>query len=356
MSIRVGIIGTGWGGQLHLEAARRTPEVEIVALCGRTADYGQTVARQYDVPHFYTDYQQMLKEADLDLLTIATPPPLHYEMTLAGIHHGCHVLCEKPMGMNATEAHELFLAAEENQVKHATGFIWRSDPSILALRKHLQEERIGAMREVQVRCALGTPPMPYTWLYDKAAGGGSLMQHGSHMIDRTRWILGAELEDVRGYATYTIREAQEVPHFHNVSEVFGWRPPQQENAPAYLPVTADTGYSIQATVKGTIPVSLWESWPAISEEHDTIEVYGTTGTLKWTGGAGLRLLLPRGRSETLAVSASGSGSGEEREVGHKLWQTLMQNFVADIQKREADPYPTFYDGWQVHNVIDAILS
>jgi predicted dehydrogenase len=262
-------------------------------------------------------------------------------------------------------------AAEAAGIRHATGFVWRNDPAILRLRQLIAEHAVGEVVEVHARCALGAPILPMTWMYEADAGGGALMQHGGHVIDRVRWILGREFAAVSGELIHDVKDAEVGPRFHNIMEAFGWAGRRMaERAQGAggavptsyptAPVTADTGYSLRGTMEDGVRVSLWEMWHGLGPHPDVVEVIGTRGTLVWTGAGGLVLVRPRQAPEPVAVEGSSGIGGDDMKAlevrGHPLWDRLVGAFVADVAGDDHEPYPTLYDAWRVQQVIDGVVA
>jgi predicted dehydrogenase len=360
-SLRVGVIGAGWAGELHLEAFAAAQGAEVVALCSRTRSVAEAVAARHGITAVCDDVAELLGR-DLDIVSIATPPATHRELTLAAVANGAHVLCDKPTGLTGPDARAGYEAAEAAGVRHASGYIWRNDPAILHVRALIAEGAIGTVLDVNTRCALGAPVLPMTWMYDGQAGGGALMQHGGHVIDRVRWLLGEEVVAVSGETLHDVHEAEVGPRFHNIMAAFGWaaqraQDPAREPLPT-APVTADTGYRFNAVLGSGARAQFWESWHSPATVPDVVEVYGTDGTLVWAGAAGITLVRQGREPELIKVPGSSEAGSRDlkdlRAVGQRLWAGFVQAFVDDIRGAGDVSFPTLYDGWKVQEVIDAV--
>ena len=110
--MNVGIIGASFARAAFLPALRHTPDANVVAIASARIESARKAASEFDVPHAYDDWEEMLGAHDYDLVCIATPTVLHAPQTLAAIEAGAHVLCEKPTAMNAGEAARMLEAAE----------------------------------------------------------------------------------------------------------------------------------------------------------------------------------------------------------------------------------------------------
>jgi len=362
--LRVAVIGAGWAAELHLQAYAASPDTDVTAICSRTRATADDVAARFGVPHVYTSFDELLEHEELDVVSIATPPDAHRDFTIGAAEAGIHVLCDKPVALTAAEAEELLNAVESRGVHHATGFIWRNDPAFRRLRSLLAEGAIGEIREIHCRCAIGAPVLPMTWMYDAAAGGGSLMQHGQHIVDRARWLLASEITDVCGELTYDVKETVQGPRFHNVFDAFGWAAARaREGGGEDLPrveVTADTGYAFMATFENGVRAQFWEAMHSAGLSADQVEVFGSKGSLVWTATGGIVAVRGRRPPEPIEVEGtSASGAGDLRgaeEAGHSYWRELVQAFADDIRGAEHGDYPTIYDGWKVQQVVDAVRA
>jgi predicted dehydrogenase len=363
VAVRVAVIGAGWGAGLHADAFSASPDAEVVAVCSRTRSHAEEFARRAGIPSVYTDFDEMAETEELDSISIATPPSSHRHYAVAAAERGYHVLCDKPAARTAADAEEMLHAVEAADVRHATGFISRSIPELRKLHGLLADGAIGEVREVHARCALGVPVLPMTWLYDAEAGGGALLQHGQHLIEIVRWVLGAELVAVSGELTYDVSEAVVGPQFHNVFDAFGWAAMRlKEGGGEELPrapVTADTGYAFTAKLSSGARAYFWEAWHSASLYSDQLEVFGTAGTLVWRAGSGLTLVRGRQPPQQLDVEGSSESGADLRDVaeqGKHHWGQLVEAFVQDILGRDHARYATLYDAFRVQEVCDAVQA
>ncbi len=353
--LRVGVVGAGWGAGLHLEGYRRAGLVELTAIASRTRANAEQMAARFGVERVVDTVDELV---DLvDIVSVATPPDVHLAQSLAAIAAQRHILCDKPLALDAPEAAEILAAAQAAGVRHATGFIWRLDPSLACLREELRSGTIGTIREIQSTCALGVPVLPHNWMYEHSHGGGAIMQHGSHVIDRARWLLDSEITKVVGRLHHDVEDAARGPRFHNVRDAFAWSMPAAGGdgapAPERVPVNVDTGYEFLGETASGVRVRFFEAWHLVGRHDDRVVVYGDDGTIEWIGGDGVTLLRPGQEPKTLFEGSAGSGANTPREVGWRLWGQLAGKFVASIHGEPSDA-PTLEDGWHVMRIIDAV--
>ncbi|MCC6957440.1 MAG: Gfo/Idh/MocA family oxidoreductase, partial [Anaerolineales bacterium] len=103
--VKVGIIGSQFEATIHVESFHILPhEAEVVAIASPTPGHAAGLAKQYGIPNVYTDYREMLKQPDIEMVTIAAPNRLHCQMTVDIANAGKHVVCEKPLCMTLEEA------------------------------------------------------------------------------------------------------------------------------------------------------------------------------------------------------------------------------------------------------------
>src|SRR5215813_8439347 len=108
---RVGVIGTGFGATVHVPAFKASADFQVVAVVSRPRTNAERVAREHGIGWFGDDYRAMLREVELDVISITTPGGLHHEIALAAAEAGRHILCEKPFATSVAQAKQMLAAA-----------------------------------------------------------------------------------------------------------------------------------------------------------------------------------------------------------------------------------------------------
>lgn len=117
--LRVGVVGTSWWADwMHLPSLKSHPHAQISAICGRDRARADAMASKYGIRQVFTDYREMIEQADLQALIVSVPDDLHYAITMAALAAGLHVLCEKPLASTAKQAREMYETAATAGVKH----------------------------------------------------------------------------------------------------------------------------------------------------------------------------------------------------------------------------------------------
>ncbi len=189
--LRCAVIGLGMGHG-HVLGYREHPDCEVVAVADTDQAKLDKYVAEHKIPQGFTDVDAMLKTAKPDLVSIAVPNKFHKPLTLAALAAGCHVLCEKPMAMNAAEALEMEAAAEKAGRRLAVNFSSRFSPQAFAMKKLVDDGLLGEVyfaRSVWQR-RRGMPGFG-GWFGTKAlAGGGPLIDLGVHRLDLALWLMG----------------------------------------------------------------------------------------------------------------------------------------------------------------------
>jgi predicted dehydrogenase len=187
--MRVGVIGCGFQGRLHLEILSRLPDVEVVAVADIDPLSAGQSAQEYDAPNSYTDYREMLDSERLDLVTICTMPVHHAEMTVAAFDRGAHVLCEKPLAMSTAEGIAMVNAARSADRILAVGFNMRFMPNSLAIESFIRDGGFG--RPVYTRVtANDVIPWWGEHYRREISGGGALAASAVHLLDLALYFAG----------------------------------------------------------------------------------------------------------------------------------------------------------------------
>src|SRR5690606_36077484 len=127
--IKVGVVGTGFIGPAHIEALRRLPNVEVVALCEVTQELAQQKADALGIPRAYV-FEELIRQEDIQAIHICTPNFLHYSQSKAALLAGKHVICEKPLAKDLAEARELVELAAQTGLVNAVHFNLRYYPLV----------------------------------------------------------------------------------------------------------------------------------------------------------------------------------------------------------------------------------
>lgn len=350
--VRVGVIGGGFGVQ-HLQGFGATENAEVVAFCQRNRDKAETMAGEFGVPHAYTDYRKLLSHDGLDAVSIVAPPHLHAEMTAAALKKGLHVLCEKPLAMNAAEAEAMLKQAEATRRVHMTAFNHRHIPALAYMKELLDDGYVGErVYHVESRWFSenrATPGLTHYWRHQRElAGFGVMGDIGVHVVDRLRWLIG-EFESVWGHADTFIPER-----------------PDQDGASQ--PVTVEDSFTLLGRLAGGASACVRLSAVARKSNYQNLELYGDAGMLRfvfdrnvkgWVRGHlwGARgdarspepLEIPDRYTEGL------DASDPQRAQGEFIFAKLTRHFVEAI-RNNTSAAPSFADGLAAQRVLDAALQ
>jgi predicted dehydrogenase len=192
-TLRVGLIGAGANTRLrHIPGLQALPDVEIVAVCNRRPTSTVAVARDFNIPHTYERWEDLIVDPDIDAVVVGTWPYLHHPITLAALAAGKHVLSEARMSMNAAEAREMLAAA-----RRYPRLVVQIVPSPYGLRgdaimrELLAEGFLGELREVHAFSrtgALADPAAPLSWRQDAALSGVNMLTLGIVHEALLRWV------------------------------------------------------------------------------------------------------------------------------------------------------------------------
>ncbi len=184
MAVRLGVVGVGGIGQVHLDAARDAG-VPVVAV----ADINEVAARQTasdrNIPEAFGDPQKLFESSAVDAVVIATPNAFHASLTIAALKAGKDVLVEKPMALTLAECDEMIAIAQANQRILQVGFVNRFTKVANTARAYVDAGRLGNIYHAKANYyrRRGIPGLG-TWFTTKAlSGGGPLIDLGVHIVD-----------------------------------------------------------------------------------------------------------------------------------------------------------------------------
>jgi len=212
------IIGCGRISYKHVEALiNNAEETELVAVCDVIKENAEKRKNEYkkafeshDVK-LYTDYEEMIAEEEIDVVTIATESGYHPEIAIKCMNKGMHVICEKPMALSIEDADKMIQCAKDNNVKLSVCHQNRFNAPIQQLRKAVNGDRFGKLINGTARILWNRnmgyyeqAPWRGTWKLD----GGTLMNQCIHNIDLLQWMLGGEVDTVYAQSDTFIRDIE----------------------------------------------------------------------------------------------------------------------------------------------------
>jgi predicted dehydrogenase len=201
--LRVGVIGLGWAGQQHVAAFDAHPGTKVVALAGLEAPARAKLAAQYEIEHDVAEWEDLLEVGNLDAVSVCVPTFLHAPIAIAALEHGIHVLCEKPIALNATEADAMVQAARTADRVLEVAFNHRQRGDIQELKAVIDAGRLGRPYYAKAWWLrrTGIPTVGSWFTRAELAGGGPLVDIGVHVLDYSLFLLGNP--DVRAVSAST---------------------------------------------------------------------------------------------------------------------------------------------------------
>ncbi len=207
--IKIALVGCGRISQNHFESLKTLKNhCELTAVCDCVPERAEAAANKYGAKA-YTDYDVMLREADCEIVTIATPSGLHPEMGMKAAQAGKHVVSEKPMAVNIESANALIKTCEDTGVKLFVVKQNRLNSTMQLLKRAIDKNRFGKIYFANVNVFWQRPQNYYdmaSWRGTFQMDGGAFMNQASHYVDTLHWLLG----DVSEVSAYTGTMARKI--------------------------------------------------------------------------------------------------------------------------------------------------
>jgi predicted dehydrogenase len=204
--LKVGVIGTGFIGPVHVEALRRLG-IEVVAVAGPRVDGVAEKAKAMHIAKYYDTAEALIADPEINVVHITSPNHVHHPQAKAALLAGKHVICEKPLAMNSAESSELVKLAKEKQLVNAVNFNIRFYPLSHQARQMVQSGEIGEVYIVQGSYLQDWLLLPadWNWRLEPQFSGDmrAVADIGSHWLDLTTFITGLQIEAVfADFATF----------------------------------------------------------------------------------------------------------------------------------------------------------
>ena len=317
-TFRWGIIGAGTIAHRFATAVKKLNGMELAAIASREKERSELFGKQYDVPNekCYGSYQDLVNDEEIDAVYIATLHPFHKEQAILCLEHGKGVLCEKPVTMNKGEIEEVVRVARRHKVFFMEAMKSRFLPINIQLQKLISEGIIGEVRHMRAELGFKAEFDPEGRLYNKAKGGGALLDIGIYPVSYAAYILGNKPMTVESQLTYGVTGIDE----SNAIQL-GY----ENGARAQLYSTIQVNTTKEASILGT-------------EGRIHIPIF--------SNAQAATIYLDSGKEKTIAEPYEINGFEYEiREAVRCMKEGLLES-----------PYMTWSDSIEVMGIIDQIFA
>jgi len=326
---RVGLIGTGFIGNIHAAAFKTVPEAEVIAVASPVPGEAKAFAGERGIPKAYEDYRDLLALKEVDVITLGIPNHLHAQVAIDAAKAGKHVICEKPLCRTLEEADRMIEACHKAGVLLMYAEELCFAPKYVRARQLAEEGALGRVFLVKQSEEHFGPHMPWFWDVEKS-GGGVLLDMGCHSIEYARWLLGKpKVKSVlASLGTYVHGDKTKgEDHSFCIVEYEGGRAALAEN-----------------------------SWAKQGGADDRCEIYGSAGFTRADLLRGSSLLTYSETGYGYAVEKAATTQGYTFTMFEELWNygfpQEMAHFVRCVQGKET-PVETGEDGREVLKIIYA---
>jgi len=338
--LKVGIIGVGGIGNVHAKSYLAIGQAELAAICDIDADLLKQRADEYGVASCHTDYRKLLA-SDVEAVSICVGNALHKKVAIAALKAKKHILLEKPMAMNATEAKAIVEAGKKSRKVVQIGMVNRQKPDAQVLRQYVESGHLGHI--YHMRCVLirrrGIPGLGGWFTTKSASGGGPMIDLGVHWFDMAMWLSDHWKPTSVSAMTY----AKFGPDMKKYKYVGMWAGPPKFDGVCDVE-DYSTGF-VRFSDKATMSFEI--CWAANAEEENYVELLGDKG--------GARIL--SGKPLTIYTEHNGRLADIQPKFDAKdnRFQVQADKFIQACRGKRP-PAATAQQGLVTMKLIDAIYA
>jgi predicted dehydrogenase len=368
--IGMGLVGAGFVGPHHIDAVRRLGFVDVVAIACSSDESGREKAEALGVRRGYGNYQALLDDPDVQVVHVATPNHLHYDVTSAALAKGRHVVSDKPLAMTSAQAKRLVSEAHRAGVVAAVTFNYRGNPLVQQARLAIARGDIGSPHFLHGHYLQDwlLNDTDYSWRVDPEKGGASsaVADIGTHWCDLAQHVTGLRITHVLGDLTTVVKKRRKpsAPR-----EAFQAGNGDGELVDIRLEDLASVLVRFDNGARGSFSVGQ----VCGGHKNDLVlEVCGAKGSLRWRQEDQNELWIGH-RDRANEILQKDPSLLDERVRGYvhlpgghqESWADAFFNVIREIYTCVAagPPYPalspmvaTFEDGFRANRIVDAILE
>jgi predicted dehydrogenase len=350
-SLRVGIVGTGFTGRVHAEAAIRQRS-RVVAVAGSTPAAAARAIAGWRVDARALSADALVSDPEVDVVHLCVPNHLHHRLAMAAMAHGKHVVCEKPLATNPEDAAALADAADGHGVIGAVPFVYRYHPMAHEARELVRSGELGPVHLIHGSYLQDwlSEPSDQNWRVSTSQGGASRAfgDIGSHWCDLAEWVTGHRITGLTA----------------TTQTVYPTRPTQPG---ASDPVTTeDVAVAALRTDRGAVGAVVVSQVSPGRKNRLLLEASGPRGTVTFDQEDPERLWLGRRSHSTTmlrdpATLSPGAARVNTLPAGHALgYHDCFSAFLADVGQAVRggdvpDSLPTFRDGARAAAITEDVL-
>ncbi len=336
--LRIGVIGVGIG-QAHIQAYKQSPNVEIVALCDANEERARSVAHNAELPdaQIFADHRAMLEKGNLDGVSVGLPNFLHRPIAVDCLNAGVHVLCEKPLALNAKEGQKIADAAEKNNRICMVGQVNRFRDDSRFMKNAIENGELGRTYYSHTGWLRkrGIPGYGGWFTTKELSGGGPLIDIGVHLLDIAWWLCGCP----NPVSVTGVAYSEFGPQGKGVGNYGTDKIPEGTFDVEDLAVALirfDNGLTINLEVSWALHNQKTRQW---------CQIYGTEGGCDWGESPAFYKETADGVSVNSALDI---GMGDP-------WRNQIQHFVDCILENKT-PDPDAKQGVQMMKMLDGIYK
>ena len=325
--LRVGIVGLGWVAGAHIETFKKVNGAAVTAVCSRRDLDEAEVSAQYGLPlRVYNDYEAMVADPEIDIISICTPHPLHPQQAILAAEAGKHLLIEKPVAITYEDAKAMREVIRRTGVRTCVCFECRFSKQFQMSRALIDQGLLGDVHYAEVDYYHGIGPWyaQFAWNVKKDVAGSSLLTAGCHSVDALLYLMDEPVVEVVSYGVNSTNEALSAYEY---------------------PSTSVTILKFESGRLGKVASSV----DCVQPYYFHVHLVGSEGSLLDNRFYSERLggLLKDGWSE-LHTDLVDSGDVKEHP-----YEPQFQAFVDSIRDDEVMPRTDFETAFETHRVVFA---
>ena len=329
------MIGAGHMGKAHLQALAALSEIEVVALADPHVESARAAAAEFEVPAVYADTTTLLKEERPNYVVAASPPLYHAEQVIAAFEAGAHVLCEKPLCMNAVEAEAMKAAAEKSGRLFTMGLQLRQMHMYEAVREFVAGGKLGQVYHARV-WAGHIMEYPYGRFFHRTeySLGGVLAATAVHFLDLAMWLLGSPQPVAVSASTFRRIDKMPDPPVHFEGEA------GDSDVEDFVHAHVRFADGCSMSVEGN-----WLMHPC--SDQAGVEINGVLGVIRVKEEDSLVELEDRDSIVPLKL---------EHEPEHENRLVEQHKVFLDAMNGEREPVVTFREAVEVQKIINGVYE